>query len=82
MTEVYSVVELFNELKEAIGDREVELHLDLNSDERFGSNCVMQQAIGYVKGTTGIMPKIKPEAPAASFCADRMQLLLDEQKAA
>ena len=46
MTEVYKVSELFQELQEALEDFHVEVHLDLNKDEEFGSSCVVQQAIG------------------------------------
>ena len=79
MTEVYKVSELFQELQEALEDFHVEVHLDLNKDEEFGSSCVVQQAIGYVKGTCNVTPMVKPDAPAASFCADRLKRILAEQ---
>lgn len=71
MNEVYKSSGMYLELAEIIGDREVEIHLDINPDERFDSNVIMSQAVGYVKGLCGITPKIKPEAFAASYCADR-----------
>lgn len=76
MGEVYKVQEIYQELQEAIGKRYCELHLDINPDERHGSSCVVNQAIGYIRGTCNISPKIKPAAFAASVCADRLKELL------
>jgi uncharacterized protein len=71
MNEVYKVSDLFLKLTDHIGSRHVEVHLDINPNEMYGSSCALHQAIGYVKGMCGIDPKVKPEAFAASFCADR-----------
>jgi predicted RNase H-related nuclease YkuK (DUF458 family) len=35
-----------------------------------GSNIVHNAAVGYVQGMTGILPKVKPEAWAASCVSD------------
>ena len=80
MTEVYKVSELFQSLADVLEDRHVEVHLDLNKSDEFGSSCVVQQAIGYVKGTCNVTPMVKPDAPAASFCADRLKRILSEQE--
>ncbi len=72
MQECYKVSEAYLALYDVIGDREVELHLDINPDPMFASNAVVQQAIGYIKGTTDITPMVKPEAFAASYAADRL----------
>ena len=82
MTEVYKVSELFHEMQDVLEDRHVEVHLDLNKDEVHGSSCVVQQAIGYIKGTCNMTPMVKPNAPAASFCADRLKRILAEQEMA
>ena len=82
MTEVYKVSELFQSLSEALEDFHVEVHLDLNKSDEFGSSCVVQQAIGYIKGTCNMTPMVKPDAPAASFCADRLKRILAEQELA
>jgi predicted RNase H-related nuclease YkuK (DUF458 family) len=82
MTEVYKVSELFQSLSEVLEDFHVEVHLDLNKDDEFGSSCVVQQAIGYIKGTCNVTPMVKPDAPAASFCADRLKRILAEQEMA
>ena len=81
MTEVYKVSELFQSLADVLEDRHVEVHLDLNKSDEFGSSCVVQQEIGYVKGTCNVTPMVKPDAPAASFCADRLKRILTEQEA-
>jgi len=76
MNEVYKVSELFQNLADVLEDRYVEVHLDINPNEMYGSSCVIQQAIGYIKGTCNVMPMVKPRAFAASYAADRMKLLL------
>lgn len=73
MNEVYKVSELFLELSPLIPDVEIEVHLDINPDEEFGSSCVIQQAVGYIKGVCGLEPMVKPEAFAASYAADRFK---------
>lgn len=76
MTEVYKVAELYLRLADALVDRQVEIHLDINPDEDHASNAVVQQAIGYIKGVCQMTPQIKPEAFAASFAADRLKEVL------
>ena len=73
MNEVYKAVALFEELLPVIGEREVELHLDINPNKKHGSSCVVEQAIGYVKGVLGVVPKVKPEGFAATHCADHFR---------
>jgi predicted RNase H-related nuclease YkuK (DUF458 family) len=76
MNEVYKASAMYLELFEAIGDRHVEVHLDINPDEMHGSSCVIQQATGYIRGMCGFAPKVKPEAFAASYAADRLKEIL------
>lgn len=73
MNEVYKVAELYFKLVDSIGDRPCEIHLDINPDERYGSSCVVSQAVGYIMGTCSMKPKIKPNAFAASIAADRFK---------
>jgi predicted RNase H-related nuclease YkuK (DUF458 family) len=73
MTEVYKVSELYLKLAEVLEGRDVEVHLDINPDEHYGSSCVVQQAIGYIKGTCNLVPFVKPHAFAASYAADRFK---------
>jgi predicted RNase H-related nuclease YkuK (DUF458 family) len=73
MNEVYRVSEMFQLLAPALKDHEVEVHLDINPNELHGSNCVIQQAIGYIRGTCNVIPMVKPDAFAASYAADRLK---------
>lgn len=71
LNEVMKTAVLFDKIQDVIGGRQVEIHLDINTDPAHASNQVAQQAIGYIRGVCGLEPKIKPEAFAASYCADR-----------
>ena len=70
MNEVRKVCELWNQIGPFIDEFNVEIHLDINTDPKHGSNCAASEAAGYVLGVTGIEPKMKPESWAASFGAD------------
>ena len=76
MNEVYRASEMYLELFEVIGDRHCEVHLDINPNEMHGSSCVIQQATGYIRGMCGFAPKVKPEAFAASYAADRLKEII------
>jgi len=71
MTEVQKVSQMYLDLAEAIGDRKFEVHIDINPDLKHGSSCVINEAMGYIKGMTGVTPRVKPSAWAASIAADR-----------
>jgi len=70
MNEVYKVADLYLQLAPFIDQYDIEVHLDVNPDPKYGSSCVATQAAGYILGVTGITPKLKPDAFAASFGAD------------
>ena len=76
MNEVYKVSELYHKLVDVVGDREVQIHLDINPQECYNSSIVIQQAVGYIKGTCNIIPMVKPKAFAASYAADRLKEVL------
>lgn len=76
MNEVYKVAELYQRLVDVIGDKEVQIHLDINPDEHFNSSIVIQQAVGYIKGMCNVVPMVKPKAFAASYAADRLKEVL------
>jgi predicted RNase H-related nuclease YkuK (DUF458 family) len=76
MNEVYKVSEMFQKLKDVLEDRYVEVHIDINPNKMHGSSCVIDQAIGYIKGTCNITPMVKPDSPAASFGADHFKQIL------
>jgi uncharacterized protein len=79
MNEVYKVAELYLKLAEVLEGRDVEIHLDINPDLKFGSSCVINEAVGYIKGMCNVTPMVKPNAFAASYCADRLKEVLDLQ---
>ena len=70
MKEVQKVCELYTEIGPFIDEYDIEIHLDINTDPKHGSNCAASEAAGYVLGVTGIEPKLKPDSWAASFGAD------------
>ena len=70
LNEVRKVCELYNQLIPFIDEFDIEIHLDINTDPKHGSNCAANEAAGYVLGMTGIQPKLKPDSWAASFGAD------------
>jgi uncharacterized protein len=71
MQEVFFATEISLELLDTIDGRPFEIHLDLNPSPEYKSNIIVKEAIGYVRGQTGIEPKLKPEAMASSTVADR-----------
>jgi predicted RNase H-related nuclease YkuK (DUF458 family) len=79
MTEVYKIAELYLKLQDVLEDRLVEVHLDINPSELHGSSCVVNEAIGYIKGMCNVVPFVKPQAFAASYAADRLKEVLDMQ---
>jgi uncharacterized protein len=70
MNEVQKVCQLYVQLAPFIDEFDIEIHLDINTDPKHGSNCAASEAAGYVLGMTGIKPKLKPQSWAASFGAD------------
>lgn len=72
MNEVIRTAQLYMELEDAIEDRHLEIHLDINPDEKCGSSCVISEAVGYIKGMCNVVPFVKPKAFAASIAADRL----------
>ena len=76
MTEVYKVAELYLKLADVLEDKHVEVHLDINPNEMHGSSCVINEAVGYIKGMCNVIPMVKPNAFAASIAADRMKEIL------
>ena len=73
MNEVIKIANLYLELEKLIDDRPIEVHLDINPNEMFGSSCVVSEAIGYIKGMCNVVPFVKPKAFAATYCADRLK---------
>lgn len=74
MTEVYKLAECYLEMQDILEpfdmDGMLEVHLDLNSNDMYRSNAVVKEAVGYIKGITGLDARIKPDSQVASHCAD------------
>jgi predicted RNase H-related nuclease YkuK (DUF458 family) len=73
MNEVYKVSEMYLKLADVLEGREVEVHLDINPNEMHGSSCVINEAVGYIRGVCNVVPFVKPNAFAASYAADRFK---------
>jgi uncharacterized protein len=71
MTEVYDAIEAGMQIVDVVGDRNLEIHLDINRGKIHKSSVLVKEATGYVMGTLGIEPKLKPDSFAASSVADR-----------
>lgn len=72
INEARKVCELYLQVAPLVDEFDIEIHLDINSDPKHGSNCAASEAAGYVLGMTGIQPKLKPEGFAASYGADKI----------
>lgn len=70
MNEVYGAIGVAFDIVDHLGGRPFEIHLDLNTDPKHKSNMCVKEAVGYVLGSFGFKPKLKPEAWAASTVAD------------
>lgn len=82
MNEIYHLAALYKELEHLFAKFETELHMDINSVKGTGSNHVIDQARGYIRGVCGLEPKSKPDAWAASFAADRAKDLYQARQLA
>lgn len=75
MGEVYRAVELVESIIDVIGDRRLEVHLDINSDPTQKSHAVVTEALGYVKAMTGYDAVIKTpngDSWASTHAADNL----------
>lgn len=71
MNEVYRAIGVAYQLVDHVQGRDFEIHLDLNPDPKHKSNIAVKEAVGYVLGTFGFAPKLKPDAWVGSAVADR-----------
>lgn len=62
----YHLCELFDEYR-----TELEVHADINTNPRFGSNTALSEAMGYIL-SMGFSFRAKPDAVAASCCANKV----------
>lgn len=70
MNEVYRVANLYLELTTVI-ENEIQVHLDINPNEKHNSSVVINEAVGYIRGMCNVIPMVKPRAFAATCAADR-----------
>ena len=72
LNEVMYAIEAATEIIDHLGDRHLEIHLDVNPDPKHKSSVAVKEALGYVKGTLGLDAQIKPYSWAATHCADHV----------
>jgi predicted RNase H-related nuclease YkuK (DUF458 family) len=70
LTEVQMAVSTATEILDVLGDRHLEVHIDVNPDPKHKSNVAVKEALGWVKGSLGLDAKIKPHSFAATHAAD------------
>jgi len=70
LTEVQMAVSAASEIIDVLGDRHMEIHLDINPDPKHKSSVAVREALGWVKGSLGLDAKIKPASFAATHAAD------------
>jgi len=71
LNEVMYAVNVATELLDAIGDRHLEIHLDVNPNPKHKSSIAVKEALGYVTGS-GFIGKVKPCSWAATHAADHV----------
>jgi len=70
LTEVQFAVSAATEIIDVIGNRHFSVHLDINPNPKHKSNIAVKEALGWVRGSLGIEPQIKPNSWAATHAAD------------
>ena len=81
MNEVYKVADLYLKLSKLVA-HDIEVHLDINPNELYGSSVAVNEAVGYIKGMCGVIPMIKPKSFAATYAADRFKEVVGHRKVA
>lgn len=69
LNEVNFAIQAATDVLDVLGDRSLEVHLDINSDPKHKSNVAVREAVGWVMGM-GFHPVIKPDSWAATHAAD------------
>lgn len=72
LNEVNFAVTAATEILEVLGKRRLELHLDINPNPKHKSNIAVREALGWVRGSLGLDPHIKPDSWAATHAADHL----------
>ena len=76
LNEVYTSMDVAYELSSMLDKMGIkpEIHVDINSNPNHPSNKMLAQSVGYILGM-GYDYKVKPDAYASSYCADRISKL-------
>lgn len=70
LNEVQMAVTAATEIVDVLGDRHMEVHLDINPNPKHKSSIAIKEALGWVKGSLGLDAKVKPASFAATHAAD------------
>ena len=70
LMEVQLAVAAATEIIDVLGNRHMEVHLDINPNPKHKSNVAVKEALGWVRGSLGLEAKIKPASFAATHAAD------------
>ena len=71
LKEVELAVNVTTEILDVVGDRYIEIHLDLNPDVKHKSSVVVKESLSWAR-SLGIEAKIKPDGFAATHAADHL----------
>jgi predicted RNase H-related nuclease YkuK (DUF458 family) len=72
LNEVNYAVAAASEIIDVLGDRYMEIHLDINPNPKYKSSVAVKEALGWVKGSLGLDAVIKPHSFAATHAADHV----------
>lgn len=72
LTEVSFAIAAATEILDVLDDRHMEIHLDINTNNKHKSSVAVKEALGYVRGSLNMEPKLKPYAFAATHAADHL----------
>ena len=70
LNEVQMAVLAATSIIDVLGDRHMEVHLDINPNPKHKSSIAIKEALGWVKGSLGLDAKVKPASFAATHAAD------------
>lgn len=71
LTEVQLAVDTVIEIIDCVGDRHIEIHMDINPDVKHKSSVAVKESLSWARGL-GVETKIKPDAFAATHAADHL----------
>lgn len=72
LNEVNYAVAAATEIIDVLGDRHMEVHLDINPNPKHKSSVAVKEALGWVKGSLGLDAVVKPHSFAATHAADHV----------